>query len=33
VKVAHALPRRKLEIAFGIFLMLVSVRFIVSLLP
>jgi uncharacterized membrane protein YfcA len=33
VKVAHALPRRKLEIAFGLFLMLVSVRFIVSLLP
>jgi uncharacterized membrane protein YfcA len=33
VKVAHALPRRKLEIAFGLFLLLVSVRFIVSLLP
>ena len=31
VKVAHALPRRQLEIAFGIFLLLVSVRFVVSL--
>jgi uncharacterized protein len=33
VKVAHALPRRQLEIAFGLFLLLVSIRFIVSLLP
>ena len=32
VKVAHALPRRKLEIAFGIFLLLVSIRFIASLI-
>ena len=31
VRVAHALPRRRLEIAFGIFLLLVSVRFIASL--
>jgi len=31
VKVAHALPRRQLEIAFGAFLFLVSIRFIVSL--
>ena len=33
VKVAHALPRRQLEIAFGVFLLLVAIRFIVSLLP
>lgn len=33
VRVAHALPRRQLEIAFGVFLLLVSVRFIVSLIP
>jgi uncharacterized protein len=33
VRVAHALPRRQLEIAFGIFLLSVSVRFIVSLIP
>ena len=32
VKVAHALPRRQLEIAFGIFLLLVSIRFIASLI-
>jgi uncharacterized membrane protein YfcA len=32
VRVAHALPRRQLEIAFGIFLLLVSIRFIVSLI-
>jgi uncharacterized membrane protein YfcA len=32
VKVAHALPRRRLEIAFGIFLLLVSIRFIASLI-
>jgi uncharacterized membrane protein YfcA len=31
VRLAHWLPRRKLEIAFGIFLVLVSLRFIVSL--
>jgi uncharacterized membrane protein YfcA len=33
VRAAHALPRRKLELAFGIFLWVVAVRFIVSLLP
>ena len=32
VKVAHALPRRQLEIAFGMFLLLVSIRFIASLI-
>ncbi len=32
VRVAHALPRRQLEIAFGLFLLLVSIRFIVSLI-
>jgi uncharacterized membrane protein YfcA len=32
VRLAHWLPRRKLEIAFGIFLTLVSLRFIVSLI-
>jgi uncharacterized membrane protein YfcA len=31
VRLAHWLPRRKLEIAFGIFLMLVALRFILSL--
>jgi len=31
VKVAHALPRRQLEIAFGLFLLLASARFIASL--
>jgi uncharacterized protein len=31
VRLAHWLPRRKLEIAFGIFLVLVALRFIVSL--
>ena len=33
VRVAHALPRRQLEIAFGVFLLAVSVRFAVSLIP
>jgi uncharacterized membrane protein YfcA len=33
VRVAHALPRRQLEIAFGIFLLSVSLRFAVSLIP
>jgi len=28
---AHSLPRRTLEIAFSIFLLLVSLRFLVSL--
>jgi len=32
VRVAHALPRRQLEIAFGAFLLLVSIRFLASLL-
>jgi uncharacterized protein len=32
VRLAHWMPRRKLEIAFGIFLVLVSLRFILSLL-
>ena len=31
VRLAHWLPRRKLEIAFGIFLILVAVRFAVSM--
>ncbi len=31
VKAAHALPRRRLEIAFGLFLLAVSVRFVASL--
>jgi uncharacterized membrane protein YfcA len=31
-RLAHALPKRRLEIAFGIFLLLVSVRFIASLI-
>ena len=31
VRLAHWLPRRRLEIAFGIFLALVSVRFLISL--
>jgi uncharacterized membrane protein YfcA len=30
-QLAHALPRRRLEVGFGIFLLLVSVRFLVSL--
>jgi uncharacterized membrane protein YfcA len=32
VRLAHALPRRQLEVAFGIFLLLVSIRFIASLI-
>src|SRR5262245_52152162 len=31
-RLAHALPRRRLEIAFGVFLLLVAVRFIASLM-
>ena len=31
VRAAHALPKRQLEIAFGIFLLLVSMRFVASL--
>jgi uncharacterized membrane protein YfcA len=30
-RLAHAMPRRRLEIAFGVFLLLVATRFIVSL--
>jgi uncharacterized membrane protein YfcA len=32
VRLAHWLPRRKLEIAFAIFLFLVALRFAVSLI-
>lgn len=32
VRLAHWLPRRKLEVAFGVFLTLVSLRFVVSLI-
>jgi uncharacterized membrane protein YfcA len=32
VRLAHWLPRRKLEIAFGFFLMFASLRFIISLI-
>jgi uncharacterized membrane protein YfcA len=32
-RIAHALSRRKLELAFGIFLWMIAFRFIVSLLP
>jgi uncharacterized membrane protein YfcA len=32
VRLAHWMPRRKLEIAFGVFLAIVSLRFIVSLI-
>jgi uncharacterized membrane protein YfcA len=31
-RLAHALPRRRLEIAFGIFLWLIAVRFMFSLM-
>jgi uncharacterized membrane protein YfcA len=31
-RLAHATPKRRLEIAFGIFLLLVAVRFVVSLI-
>src|SRR2546423_15384108 len=30
-RLAHALPKRRLEIAFGLFLLLVSARFLISL--
>jgi uncharacterized membrane protein YfcA len=29
---AHALPKRQFEIAFGIFLLLISIRFVISLI-
>jgi uncharacterized membrane protein YfcA len=32
VRLAHALPKRQLEIAFGIFLLLISIRFVISLI-
>ena len=32
VKIAHALSKRKLELAFGIFLLIVCLRFLISLL-
>jgi uncharacterized protein len=32
-RLAHALPRRRLEIGFGLFLLLASARFMVSLVP
>jgi uncharacterized membrane protein YfcA len=32
VRAAHALPKRQLEIAFGVFLLLVSIRFVISLI-
>jgi uncharacterized protein len=31
-RIAHALPRRKLEVAFGIFLWLIAIRFLFSLI-
>ncbi len=31
VRLAHWMPRRKLEIAFGILLLLVALRFLISL--
>ncbi len=31
VRAAHALPKRQLEIAFGMFLLLISIRFVISL--
>ena len=31
-RLAHSLPKRRLEIAFGLFLLAVAVRFVVSLL-
>jgi uncharacterized membrane protein YfcA len=31
-RLAHALPRRRLEIGFGLFLIAASVRFVVSLI-
>ena len=31
-RLAHALPRRRLEVAFGCFLLLISLRFLLSLI-
>lgn len=33
VRIAHALTRRQLEVAFGLFLLAVSARFLINLLP
>ena len=32
VRLAHWMPRRKLEIAFGVLLLLVALRFLISLI-
>jgi len=32
-RLAHAMPKRRLEIAFGLFLLIVAVRFLISLIP
>jgi len=32
-RIAHSLPKRRLEMAFGCFLLLVAARFVISLLP
>jgi uncharacterized membrane protein YfcA len=32
-RIAHAMSRRRLEIAFGVFLWLIGLRFLWSLLP
>lgn len=32
-RIAHALPKRRLEIGFGLFLLLASARFVASLIP
>ena len=32
-RLAHALPRRRLEIGFGLFLLVASARFVISLVP
>jgi uncharacterized membrane protein YfcA len=32
VRLAHAMPKRKLEIAFGLFLLAASLRFLASLI-
>jgi uncharacterized membrane protein YfcA len=31
-RLAHSMPKRRLEIAFGLFLLLVAIRFVISLL-
>ena len=32
-RLAHALPRRQLEVGFAIFLLIAGARFVVSLIP